>query len=209
MKGTHPANQQSSAFIRKLPKNSYFKKITTLFTLRQVLQGYKNTTENQRKTDTTQNKTHKTLQAGHTHTLNSSQPSQVPPEPQKKPQEHPRLVADVHFQEQHWQGGKKRRHHVPPSLVALLVLGDFVRQSPLPQVLQVPHDGSSLQQSLNGAFEHGSCLRLGEKRKKSEKLIEILLLLCGRKDSGAANQGDKVEALGREFLLLSRISCHF
>lgn len=133
--------------------------------------GHKNTSENQHKTDPRQNKTHKTLQAGHTHTPKQPPTTLLsPPRSHLQPKKHQGKTKGAFlmsiFQEQPWKDLRKRLHHVPSSLVALLVPGDFVRQGPLPQIFQVPHHSSSLHQSLDGAFQHGSCLRLEKKKER-------------------------------------------
>lgn len=133
--------------------------------LGEVLQawGYENTTENQHETRIKPTKHSKQHTQPPTTTQHLGEPSQLPLAPQKAPGRPKGCCCCPIFQEQHSEDFRKRQQHVPSSLVAFLVLGDFVRQSPFPQVLQVPHDGSFLHQGLHGAFEHGSSLRLGRK----------------------------------------------
>lgn len=61
---------------------------------------------------------------------------------------------------------RKNASCIPSSSVALLVLGDFVWQSPFSQVFEVPHNSSILHESLNSALQHSCGLRLEKKKKE-------------------------------------------
>lgn len=68
--------------------------------------------------------------------------------------------------------------------MALLVLGDFVWQSPFSQVFEVPHNSSILHESLNSALQHSCGLRLEKKKKKrKQEMYTNLVILIMRLQS--------------------------